>query len=132
MNHDDTTGSRRKLRDRDRPVARCSRALVLVLLAALLAAGVGAARAAVDANVATHDQLRTIKGIGPAMADRIIQERRKGPFKDLAEFRARVKGVGDRRARTLAASGLRFGPSAGSPDPKAAASARPIPAAPNR
>jgi competence protein ComEA len=102
-----------------------ARGIARLLIALALAVALpGAAVAPVDANVATTEQLRTIKGIGPAMAERIVQERRKGPFKDLADFRARVKGVGDQRARRLAAAGLRFGPASTAPDPRPAA---PIP-----
>jgi competence protein ComEA len=51
---------------------------ILAILAMLYAA---AAFAAVDVNKATRAELDGIKGIGPAMSKRILDERKKGEFK---------------------------------------------------
>jgi competence protein ComEA len=68
---------------------------------------VGASSAAVDANTASKDALQSVSGIGPSIAQRIVDERRKGPYKDLADLQARVKGIGESKARRMIASGLR-------------------------
>ena len=62
--------------------------------------------AAVDANTASAADLDGVKGIGPAMSARILEERKKGKFKDWSDFIARVKGVGDKSADRLSANGL--------------------------
>ena len=67
--------------------------------------------AAVNVNTATPDELRTVRGIGPAIAQRIIEERGKGPFKSLDDLQARVRGIGEATARKFAAGGLTVGPS---------------------
>jgi competence protein ComEA len=69
----------------------------------------GAAFGAVDANTASPEALQTVRGIGPSVAGRIVAERRKGPYKDLADLEARVKGIGPATARRLAAAGLTVG-----------------------
>ena len=75
----------------------------LAVLAALLAA---TAFAATDANKASQAELESIKGIGPSLSSTIIEERRKGDFKDWADITARVKGVGGRSAARLSEAGL--------------------------
>jgi competence protein ComEA len=77
------------------------------LIAAL--AVVGAAAQAVDVNRASQAELETVKGIGPALSERILQARREAPFRDWADFSARVKG-GD--ATRLAKAGLTLGAAA--------------------
>ncbi len=64
------------------------------------------ALAAVDVNKASATDLDTIKGIGPAIAARIIEERKTAPFKDWPDFISRVKGVGDSTAAKYSAEGL--------------------------
>ena len=54
--------------------------------------------AAVDVNKATAAELDGIKGIGPGISTKIIDERKKGNFKDWNDFIVRVKGVGDGNA----------------------------------
>jgi competence protein ComEA len=52
------------------------------------------AMAAVDLNTATQSELESVKGIGPAKAERIVEYRRKhGAFKNLDAL-ASVKGFG--------------------------------------
>jgi len=79
---------------------------ILLLAAAFLLPTLGA-WAAVDVNQARAMDLDGLKGIGPAMSGRILQERDKGPFKDWDDFIARVKGVGKASARRYSTEGLR-------------------------
>jgi competence protein ComEA len=90
--------------------------MIKKLLAAFtLAVSIGSAFAAVDINNANSDALRGIKGIGPAKAKAILDEREAhGPFKDAAELSKRVKGMGGQTVERLQAEGLTIGP-AGAP-----------------
>lgn len=63
--------------------------------------------AAVDVNQATAADLDGIKGIGPGLSGRILQERDAAPFKDWADFVGRVSGVGEKTAARLSSEGLR-------------------------
>lgn len=76
---------------------------ILAVLAMLYAF---AAFAAVDVNKASAAELDGVKGIGPGTSKTILAERKKGEFKDWADFIARVKGVGEARAAKLSAEGL--------------------------
>jgi competence protein ComEA len=79
------------------------------LFVALLAASCAMAANAVDANRASQAELESVKGIGPALSERILQARREAPFADWADFTARVKGV---NAARLAKAGLTVGAAA--------------------
>ena len=65
--------------------------------------------AAVDVNKATAAELDGVKGIGPAISGRIVDERKKGNFKDWNDFIERVKGVGEGNAAKFSAEGLTVG-----------------------
>ena len=96
--------------------------------AAGVAAFGGAAYANGDVNVADEVALTGVKGIGPATAKRILDEREKhGAFKDAGDLADRVPGVGPKSVANLEAAGLTFGKAAPPPrkDPKAKASAAP-------
>jgi competence protein ComEA len=95
--------------------------LVFALLALL--ASINLAWAAVDVNTATAAELDSVKGIGPAISKNIIKERRKAPFKDWADFRARVDGVGDKTIVTMSEGGLTVGGKSYAGAPAKAASA---------
>lgn len=75
------------------------------LLATLLAL-FAAAALAVDVNKATQAELEALKGIGPSIATKILDERKKGTFKDWGDMVERVKGVGDGNAAKFSAEGL--------------------------
>jgi competence protein ComEA len=61
---------------------------------------------ALDINTATEADLDGLKGIGPAMSGAMLTERQKQPFKDWADLRRRVKGLGEKKAAQLSAEGL--------------------------
>jgi len=55
-----------------------------------------------DVNTANGSDLARLPGIGPVLAQRIIQEREmRGRFADLADFQ-RVRGIGPKKAAALA------------------------------
>jgi competence protein ComEA len=64
---------------------------------------------AADANSASKAELEAVKGIGPTIADRIIEERKKGGFKDMKDLEERVKGIGEENVKKMAAAGLTVG-----------------------
>lgn len=72
----------------------------------LMALCVGLAMAAVDINKATQAELESVKGIGPGMSGKILDERKKAPFKDWPDVIERVKGVGTGNAAKFSANGL--------------------------
>ncbi len=80
--------------------------MIKKLLFALLALFAAAAFAAVDANKADQAALETIKGIGPAISGKIIEERKKSPFKDWPDMIDRVKGIGEGNAVKFSGEGL--------------------------
>lgn len=82
----------------------------LLLAVATLIATMGIAFAQVDVNKADQAALDGVKGIGPAMSKRILDERKKGgDFKNWADLEQRVKGIRDKRAAKLSAAGLTVG-----------------------
>lgn len=76
---------------------------ILALVAMLYAA---ACFAAVDVNKAGAAELDSIKGIGPSISTKILDERKKGSFKDWNDFIERVKGVGEGNATKFSNEGL--------------------------
>ena len=79
---------------------------ILALVAMLYAA---ACFAAVDVNKASAAELDSIKGIGPGISTKILDERKKGNFKDWNDFIERVKGVGEGNAAKFSAEGMTVG-----------------------
>lgn len=76
---------------------------LLCVLAMLFAT---ASFAAVDVNKADQAALESVKGIGPAVSTRILDERKKAPFKDWADLTSRVKGIKGNAAAKLSKEGL--------------------------
>ena len=76
------------------------------ILAVLVMLYAAAAFAAVDVNTAKASDLDGLKGIGPVLSKRILEERRKGKFKDWGDMISRVKGLGENSATRLSAEGL--------------------------
>jgi competence protein ComEA len=62
--------------------------------------------AATDINKASQAELESIKGIGPAMSTRILDERKRAPFKDWVDVMERVKGVKQATAAKFSGGGL--------------------------
>jgi len=75
-----------------------------VAFAALLAFTLSAFAA--DANKASQAELAAIKGVGPAIAGKIVEERGKAPFKDWSDLVNRVKDLGSTSAIKLSSQGL--------------------------
>ncbi|AJW97376.1 ComEA family DNA-binding protein [Burkholderia gladioli] len=81
-----------------------------ILVVAMWFAGLAQAWAAVDVNQANDEALRGIKGIGPAKARAIVEEREAhGPYKDTADLARRVSGIGEKSVERLVAEGLTVG-----------------------
>ena len=76
---------------------------ILAVVAMLYAA---ASFAAVDVNKASAADLDGIKGIGPSISTKILDERKKGNFKDWNDFIERTKGVGEGNAAKFSAEGM--------------------------
>ena len=81
--------------------------MIKKLLTVILALFAVAAFAAVDVNKATQADLESIKGIGPMISTKILDERKKGgPFKDWDDVITRVKGIGEGNAAKFSGDGL--------------------------
>ena len=76
------------------------------LFAAVLALFAAAAFAAVDVNKADAAALDGVKGIGPGISAKIVEERKKGSFKDWNDLITRVSGIGETSAAKLSEAGL--------------------------
>lgn len=50
----------------------------------------------ININKASYEQLQEIKGVGPAIAQRIINYRKKSPFKKKSDIK-NIKGIGEKR-----------------------------------
>ena len=94
----------------------------LLMLLTLLYAAVSFA--AVDVNQASAAVLDSSKGIGPAISGKILDERKKGAFKDWNDFISRVNGMGEKNATKFSAQGMTINGSAYN------GAAAPAPAAP--
>ncbi len=72
--------------------------------------GMGMPAQAVDVNHASTSQLQGVRGVGPRMAQTIVDEReRAGRFESLEDLSDRVRGIGRKRLQSLRAAGLRIG-----------------------
>lgn len=80
--------------------------MIKKLLALMLALFASIAFAAVDANSGDAAQLDSVKGVGPAVAAKIIDARKAGAFKDWSDLVNRVAGIGETNAAKLSAAGL--------------------------
>ncbi|MBS0315897.1 MAG: helix-hairpin-helix domain-containing protein [Proteobacteria bacterium] len=76
----------------------------LLLLSLLLFAA--ATFATVDLNKADVVALDGVKGIGPGLSTRILDERRQRQFSDWNDFIVRIKGIGRKKAAALSREGL--------------------------
>lgn len=89
---------------------RITRAAGAVLLLFALTHGAFA----LELNEATRAQLEQLNGVGVAMADRILVERERAPFKDWEDLARRVKGMRGARIERLQAQGVTVNGIAGS------------------
>lgn len=78
----------------------------LLIGIAIFMMAIGTVIAQVDVNKADQAALDGIKGIGPAKSKLILEERKKGEFKDWSDFERRVKGVSEKSAVKLSGAGL--------------------------
>ncbi|HEY1608915.1 MAG TPA: helix-hairpin-helix domain-containing protein [Paraburkholderia sp.] len=92
----------------------------LLMLFVVLGLTLSAALAsAVEVNTADEATLETVKGIGPAHAKAIIDERTKnGPFRSVDDLVDRVKGIGPKSVQNLEAAGLTINGSSAPPSGK--------------
>ena len=80
---------------------------------------------AVEVNTADETALESVKGIGPAHAKAILDERAQhGPFKDADDLVNRVKGIGPKSVQNLEAAGLTINGSSAPPAGKPATTSR--------
>jgi competence protein ComEA len=77
----------------------------LLLLLTMLVS-MAAAWAQVDVNKADAAALDSIRGLGPAKTKAILEERKKGEFKDWPDLQQRVKGIGEKNSIKLSEAGL--------------------------
>ena len=61
----------------------------------------------IDLNKATEVELDGLKGVGPALTQEMLNERKKAPFKNWDDVTSRVKGIGPQKARSLSEQGVR-------------------------
>ena len=76
------------------------------ILTALLAFVAATAFASVDINKANQAELEAVKGVGTVTAGKILDERKKGSFKDWSDVMQRVGGIKDAKAGKLSSAGL--------------------------
>ena len=62
--------------------------------------------AATDFNKADQATLDGIKGIGPVTAKKILDERKKGEFKNWQDLQDRVSGISKHKAEQIAKAGF--------------------------
>lgn len=77
--------------------------LLLVLAAGLLSLQMAFA---VEINKADQAELSKVKGIGPALSEQIVAERKNGDFKDWDDLEARVKGIANKKSVQLSKEGV--------------------------
>ena len=75
-------------------------------LCAIALVWAAAASGAVEVNKATAADLDSVKGIGPSLSGKILDERKKSNFKDWPDLISRVKGMGDKNAAKFSSEGL--------------------------
>ena len=99
--------------------------MIRTLIALLMATIAFASQAAVELNKASQAELETVKGIGPSMSTKILDERKNGAFKDWSDVVSRVKGVGPGNASKFSADGLTV--NGADFKPELVASSKPLP-----
>lgn len=64
------------------------------------------AATALEINTATRAELEQLNGIGVGMAERVLNERAKAPFRDWDDLQRRVKGMRGARSERLQRQGV--------------------------
>jgi competence protein ComEA len=62
--------------------------------------------AALEINTASRAELERLNGVGVAMAERVMNERAKAPFRDWVDLQRRVKGMAGTRIERLQGQGV--------------------------
>lgn len=76
--------------------------IVAALVLALSLSAMAKTPTITNVNTAPADSLAVhLPGVGPAIADRIVEERKAGKFSDCADLESRVKGLGDKKMAKL-------------------------------
>jgi competence protein ComEA len=76
------------------------------VLGALLALCAAGAYAGVELNKADQAALESVRGLGPSLTGKLLEERKKGPYKNWDDLIQRVRGVGPASAARLSTAGL--------------------------
>lgn len=61
---------------------------------------------ALEINTATRAELERLNGVGVALAERVLNERAKAPFRDWDDLQRRVRGMRGARIERLQAQGV--------------------------
>ncbi len=80
--------------------------------------------AAAEINKADQATLESVRGIGTKMSTRILDERKKGEFKNWADLMSRVKGIKEGSAAKLSKEGLTVNGASFESNPTQAATAK--------
>jgi competence protein ComEA len=83
--------------------------VIKTIVSAAIALLAASTFAAVDINRASQAELESVKGIGPSLAQRILDARKSGAFKDWLDLQSRVKGVRAGNSAKFSADGLTVG-----------------------
>ena len=97
-----------------------------ILTFAALLVCLNALAVTLDINSATEAELDSIKGVGPSLSSKILDERKKAPFKDWQDFIHRVKGISQAKAEKFSRDGVTVNGDAFNATP-ATSPAKPIP-----
>jgi competence protein ComEA len=76
------------------------------LCAGLLLTASTLCAAGVEVNTASQADLESLKGIGPSLSGKLLDERQRAPFTDWADLLRRVRGIGRSSAARLSSAGL--------------------------
>ena len=99
------------------------------LLGALIALCGAGAYAGVELNKADQAALESVRGLGPSLSGKLLEERKKGPYKSWDDLIQRVRGVGPASAARLSTAGLTVNDSPYAGGGKAAPAGKSAPAA---
>lgn len=96
------------------------------LLGALVALCAASAFAGVELNKADQAALESVRGLGPSLSGKLLEERKKGPYKSWDDLIERVRGVGPASAARLSSAGLTINDSPYAAGGKPAPTAKPV------